>query len=101
MKHPQKRGRDFMDELDARIQVLTPEQMLDTGEEDARNQENFKMADALHLEAIKRGDKGAIELKRLSQQAERDASHPKRKTRSVSCAAYLKGNPPFNSSCVN
>lgn len=81
MKHPQKRGRAFMDELDARIQALTPEEMLDTSEEDARTQENFKMADALHQEALKRGDKDAIELERLAQQAKREAAATKRKSR--------------------
>lgn len=65
MKHPQKRGRVFMDELDARIQALTPEQMTDTSKEDARTQENFKMADMLHRDALERGEKDAIELERL------------------------------------
>lgn len=81
MKHPQKRGRDFMDELDARIQALTPEQMTDTSEEDARTEENFKIADALHREALERGDKDAIELERISEQAKREVSGTKRKTR--------------------
>lgn len=31
-----------MDELDRRIQALTPADMLDTSEEDARTEENFK-----------------------------------------------------------
>lgn len=54
-----------MDELDARIQALTPEQMTDTSKEDARTQENFKMADMLHRDALERGEKDAIELERL------------------------------------
>ena len=37
-----------MGELDRRIQALTPDDMLDTSEEDARTTENFKMADELH-----------------------------------------------------
>jgi hypothetical protein len=37
-----------MDELDRRIQALTPEDMLDASEEDARTEENFKQADRLH-----------------------------------------------------
>ena len=52
----QLRGDDFMDELDRRIQALTPEDMLDTSEEDARTQENFKQADRLHEEELR--DKG-------------------------------------------
>lgn len=46
----QLRGEDFMDELDRRIQALTPEDMLDASEEDARTEENFKQADRLHEE---------------------------------------------------
>lgn len=46
----QLRGDDFMNELDRRIQAPTPEDMLDTSEEDARTQENFKQADRLHEE---------------------------------------------------
>jgi hypothetical protein len=42
------RGEDFINEHDRRIQALTPEDMLDTSEEDARTAENFKMADELH-----------------------------------------------------
>jgi hypothetical protein len=38
------------------------------------------MADALHQEALERGDKDAIELKRLSEQAKREVSRTKRKT---------------------
>jgi hypothetical protein len=52
----QLRGEDFMDELDRRIQGLTPEDMLDTSEEDARTLENFKQADRLHEEELR--DKG-------------------------------------------
>jgi hypothetical protein len=40
----QLRGDAFMDELDRRIQALTPEDMLDTSEEDAQTAENFKSA---------------------------------------------------------
>jgi hypothetical protein len=43
-----------MDELDRRIQDLTPEDMLDTSEEDAQSAENFKMADTLHKEELAR-----------------------------------------------
>ena len=43
-----------MDELDRRIQALTPEDMLDTSEEDAQSAENFKMADKLHKEEAAR-----------------------------------------------
>ena len=55
--------------------------MLDTSEEDARTQENFKMTDALHQEALERGDKDAIELQRLSEQAKQEVFRTKRKTR--------------------
>ena len=48
----QLRGEAFMDELDRRIQGLTPEDMLDTSEEDARTQENFAQADRLHEEEL-------------------------------------------------
>ena len=34
----QLRGEDFVDEIARRIQALTPEAMLDTGEEDAQAQ---------------------------------------------------------------
>jgi hypothetical protein len=34
--------------LDAKIMALTGEQMLDTSAEDARREENFRFADALH-----------------------------------------------------
>jgi hypothetical protein len=44
----QLRGDDFINELDRRIQALTPEDMLDTSEEDAATAENFKLADELH-----------------------------------------------------
>jgi hypothetical protein len=44
----QLRGKAFMDELNPRIQSLTPEDILDTSEKDARRAENFKMADELH-----------------------------------------------------
>jgi hypothetical protein len=47
-KEKQLRGGDFMNELDRRIQALTPEDMLDTSEEDAQTAKNFKMADDLH-----------------------------------------------------
>ena len=46
-KEKQLRGEDFMNELDRRIQALTPEDMLDTSEEDAETAKNFKMADEL------------------------------------------------------
>jgi hypothetical protein len=49
-KEKQLRGKAFMDELDRRIRVLTPEVMLDNSEDDARTAENFKMADKLHKE---------------------------------------------------
>jgi hypothetical protein len=48
----QLRGEAFMDELDRRIQGLTPEDMLDTSEEDARTQENLAQADRLHEEEL-------------------------------------------------
>jgi hypothetical protein len=72
-----------MEALDARIQALTAEDMLDTSEEDAETQENFKIADALHQEALKRGDKHAMELERISEQAKREVSKTKRKTRTT------------------
>jgi hypothetical protein len=53
-KEKQLRGKAFMDELDRRIQALTPEDMLDTSEEDAQTAENFKMADKLHEEELAR-----------------------------------------------
>ena len=53
-KEKQLRGKAFMDELDRRIQGLTPEDMLDTSEEDAQTAENFKMADKLHEEELAR-----------------------------------------------
>jgi hypothetical protein len=80
MKHPQKRGSDFMDELDARNQALTPEQMLDTSEEDARTKENFEFADSLHQAALARGDKDAIELERLSKEARQQVADRMRQT---------------------
>lgn len=40
----QLRGDDFMDELDRRIQALTPEDMLDTSDEDAQTEKNFQSA---------------------------------------------------------
>jgi hypothetical protein len=43
-----------MDEVDRRIQGLTPEDMLGTSEEDAQSAENFKMADTLHQEELAR-----------------------------------------------
>lgn len=46
-----------MDELDRRIQDLTPEDMLGTSEEDAQTAENFKMADKLHKEDLARKKK--------------------------------------------
>jgi hypothetical protein len=69
-----------MDELDARIQALTPEQMQDTSEEDARTEENFKFADALHRAALARGDKDAIELERLSKEAKQEVADRMRQT---------------------
>lgn len=39
-----------MNELDRRIQELTPQDILDTSEEDVRTEENFKQADRLHEE---------------------------------------------------
>jgi hypothetical protein len=53
-KEKQLRGEAFMDELDLRIQALTPEDMLDTSEEDAQSAEDFKMADTLHKEEVAR-----------------------------------------------
>jgi hypothetical protein len=47
-KEKQLRGEDFMNELDRRIQALTPEDMSDTSEEDAETAKNFKKADDLH-----------------------------------------------------
>ena len=41
-------GEDFMNELDRRIQALTPEDMLDTSAGDARTEKNFKQAGRLH-----------------------------------------------------
>jgi hypothetical protein len=70
-KNGQLRGAAFMDALDAQIQALTPEDMLDTGKEDAETEEDFKMADALHQEALERWDKNAIELERISERAKR------------------------------
>lgn len=49
----QLRGKDFMDALDARIQGLTPENLLDTSEEDAATDENFRQADRLHEEELR------------------------------------------------
>jgi hypothetical protein len=46
-----------MNELDRRIQALTPEDMLDTSEEDAWTAENFKMADKLDKEELARKKK--------------------------------------------
>jgi hypothetical protein len=37
-----------MNELDRRIQALTPDDMLDTSEEDAETAKNFKTAHELH-----------------------------------------------------
>jgi hypothetical protein len=51
-KEKQLRGKAFMDELDRRIQALTPEDMLDTSEEDAQTAKNFKMAAKLHKEEV-------------------------------------------------
>jgi hypothetical protein len=67
-KNRQLRGAAFMDALDARLQALTPEDMLDTSEEDAERGENFKMADGLHQAELERGDKNAIELERMSKE---------------------------------
>ena len=80
-KNKQLRGAAFMDALDARIQALTPEDMLDTSIEDAETQENFKIADELHREALERGDKDAIEMERLSKQAQRGVARTKLKAR--------------------
>jgi hypothetical protein len=41
-------GKDFMDELDRRIQALRPEDILDTSEEDAEPAASAKLADELH-----------------------------------------------------
>jgi hypothetical protein len=80
-KDRQLRGAAFMDALDARIQTLTPEDMLDSSKEDAEIQEDFKIADELHRKALERGDKDAIEKERLSKQAQREVAQTKPKTR--------------------
>jgi hypothetical protein len=56
-KEKQLRGKAFLDELDRRIQALTPEDMLDTSEEGAQTAENFKMADNFHKEELPRKKK--------------------------------------------
>jgi hypothetical protein len=54
--------------LTERISALTPEDMLDTGAEDQRREENFHFAARLHADALARREKTAIELDRLAKQ---------------------------------
>ena len=70
-----------MDALDARIQALTPEQMLDTSGGDAEAEQNAKFADALHQEALARGDEDTIELERLSKETRQEVADKEREAR--------------------
>jgi hypothetical protein len=48
----QLRGEDFMNEVDRSIQALTPEDRLDTSDDEREAAENARFADQLHEEEL-------------------------------------------------